>query len=273
MPTPITLSGLYCYPVKSLRGLELEHSRLDRFGLVHDRRWMVVDREGKFLSQRQLPRMALIQVELVSYGLRLSGPDMPILQVGTPTRAAPTIEVEVWQDRLQGAVVGQQADLWLSRSLGVECRLVYMLDDEKRQVDPRYAEAHHLTAFSDGFPLLLASEASLEALNSRLDTPFLTMARFRPNLVVSGSEAYAEDRWARIRVGSMALQLVKPCSRCSITTVDPETAVRGSEPLATLATYRRRGKQVYFGQNVIYDHPGELRLGSAVEILEYHDEQ
>jgi uncharacterized protein YcbX len=198
---------------------------------------------------------------------------MPDLQIGTPNIAAPRIEVEVWQDRLQGAVVGQQADLWLSRFLGVECRLVYMLDDEQRQVDQRFAEAHHLTAFSDGFPLLLASESSFEELNSRLETPFLTMARFRPNLVVSGSEPYAEDHWARIRIGGIELQLVKPCSRCSITTVDPATAERGSEPLATLAAYRRRGKQVYFGQNVIYDHPGELSLGSTVEILEYHDEQ
>ncbi|MCG7981977.1 MAG: MOSC domain-containing protein [Candidatus Thiodiazotropha lotti] len=272
MPTPICLSGLHCYPVKSLRGVAVDRSSVDGFGLVHDRRWMVVDSNGGFLSQRELPRMTLIGVEVESDGLLLTAPDMPSLRVGRPTFAAPRIEVEVWQDRLEGCVVEQQADAWLSRFLGVECRLVYMMDDVKRQVDQHYAEPRHLTAFSDGFPLLLASEASLEELNSRLESP-LSMARFRPNLVVSGAPPYAEDQWARIRIGTMDLKLVKPCSRCSITTVDPATGARGAEPLATLAAYRRRGKQVYFGQNLIYDHPGELSLGMSVEILEYRDEQ
>jgi uncharacterized protein YcbX len=258
--------------VKSLKGLTLEQSSVDRFGLVHDRRWMVVDADGGFLSQRELPRMALITVELESQGLLLSAPEMSPIRVDRPAIAARRIEVEVWQDRLQGCLVAQQADEWLSRFLGVDCRLVFMMDDEKRQVDQRYAEPQHLTAFSDGFPLLLTSEASLEELNSRLESS-LSMARFRPNLVVSGSEPYAEDHWARIRIGSMELQLVKPCSRCSITTVDPATGERGSEPLTTLAGYRRRGKQVYFGQNLIYDRPGELRVGMSVEILERRDEQ
>ncbi|MEW8626700.1 MAG: MOSC N-terminal beta barrel domain-containing protein [Candidatus Thiodiazotropha sp.] len=271
MPAEICLSGLHCYPVKSMKGLALDRSNVDGFGLVHDRRWMVVDADGGFLSQRELPRMALIGVELESDGLLLTAPEMSALRVGRPTIAASRIEVEVWQDRLEGCVVEAQADAWLSRFLGVECRLVYMMDDVKRQVDQRYAEPRHLTAFSDGFPLLLASAASLEELNGRLESP-LSMARFRANLVISGSPPYAEDRWARIRIGSMELRLVKPCSRCSITTVDPTNGTRGSEPLATLAAYRRRGKKVYFGQNLIYDRPGELRVGMPVEILEYRDE-
>ncbi|MBW9260110.1 MAG: MOSC domain-containing protein [Candidatus Thiodiazotropha sp. (ex. Lucinisca nassula)] len=272
MATPICLSALHCYPVKSLRGVTLDRSCLDRFGLVHDRRWMVVDGDGGFLSQRELPRMALVGVEVVSDGLLLNAPDMPDLRINRPTIAAARIEVEVWQDRLEGSVVGQQADAWLSRFLGVECRLVYMMDDVKRQVDQRYAEPRHQTAFSDGFPLLLTSEASLEELNGRLESP-LSMIRFRPNLVVSGSQPYAEDRWARIRIGTMELRLVKPCSRCSITTVDPDSGARGVEPLATLAAYRRRGKKVFFGQNLIYDRAAELRVGMSVEVLEYRDEE
>lgn len=268
----IKLSAIHIYPVKSLSGLDLTQAKLDGFGLVDDRRWMVVDPEGRFLSQRSLPRMALIQVSVDDFGISLSAPEISPLRVSRPNPRDPRVEVEVWRDRCEATPVGQDADAWLSQFLGVECQLVHMADDVRRQVDQRYANPQHHTSFADGFPLLLISEASLDDLNSRLSEP-VTMKRFRPNLVVSGCSPYAEDQWSTIKIGSMVLQLVKPCSRCAITTVDPLTGTKGREPLVTLARYRRRGNQVYFGQNLLHDQPGELRVGMPVEIVESRDEQ
>ena len=262
----IHLTEIHLYPVKSLAGFELQHSRLDGFGLLHDRRWMVVDGEGRFLSQRELPRMTLIHAALEGNGITLTAPDMLPLKVRRPDGESDRIAVQIWRDRCEGTPAGRDADEWLSRFLGVACRLVHMGDDVFRQVDQRYAGPEHRAAFSDGFPLLLISQGSLDDLNSRLDEP-LPMSRFRPNLVVSGCDPYAEDGWSRIRIGALELQVVKPCSRCSITTVDPLTAERGSEPLKTLASYRRRDNQVYFGQNVLHGQPGEISVGMSVEVF------
>jgi uncharacterized protein YcbX len=173
----------------------------------------------------------------------------------------------VWSDRCAAQRGDPSADAWLSDFLGHACRLVFMPDEGVRPVDPRYAQPQDRTAFSDGFPLLLISQPSLDDLNSRLVEP-LPMLRFRPNLVVEGCAPYAEDDWRHIRIGDLPLRVVKPCSRCKITTVDPYTAETGSEPLRTLASYRRQGKQVYFGQNLIHDRPGELALDMPVEVLE-----
>ena len=272
MAAQIKLTAIHLYPVKSLSGLDLTHAKLDSFGLEHDRRWMVVDPEGRFLSQRSLPRMALIQVAVDDQGISLSAPGISPLRVSKPSERDPRVSVEVWRDRCEATPAGEPADAWLSQFLGVDCKLVHMADDVRRQVDQRYAKPEHHTSFADGFPLLLISEASLEELNSRLHEP-VTMKRFRPNLVVTGCSPYEEDQWSSIKIGSMVLQLVKPCSRCAITTVDPLTGIRGREPLVTLARYRQRGNQVYFGQNLLHQHPGELRVGMPVEILESRDEQ
>ena len=263
----IRLSGLYRYPVKSMAGEYLEECRLDGFGLERDRRWMVVDREGRFLSQRELPRMALITPRLGSEGLLLQAPAMPELAVPRPHDEAERVKVSVWNDRCAAQLGDPASHAWLSEFLGRECRLVHMPDDLVRTVDQRFAQPQDRTAFSDGFPLLLISQASLDELNSRLEKA-LPMLRFRPNLVVGGCAPYAEDGWRRIRIGESVLRVVKPCSRCKITTVDPSTAETGSEPLKTLAGYRRRGNQVYFGQNLLHDGPGTLRLGLPVEVIE-----
>lgn len=262
----LRLSGLYCYPVKSCGGLELPASPVDLYGLRHDRRWMVVDGGGRYVTQRDLPRMALISARLGEDGLILEGPGMISLPVPRPDPRAERITAEIWSDHCEAQLCGETARDWLTRFLGRDVRLVYMPDGVLRQVDRRYAATGERTAFSDGFPLLLISQASLDDLNARLRQP-LTMRRFRPNLVVSGCEPYAEDGWSRIRIGDMTLRVVKPCSRCKITTVDPDTAETGSEPLKTLAAYRRNGKQVYFGQNLLHGAPGELAVGMAVEIL------
>jgi hypothetical protein len=162
---------------------------------------------------------------------------------------------------------GDEAAEWLGRFLGTSCRLVCLPDDRVRAVDPEFARPGDQVGFADGFPFLVIARASLDDLNARLPEP-LSMVRFRPNLVIGGATPYAEDGWRRIRVGALELRLVKPCSRCTVPTVDPATGERGPEPLRTLTGYRRRGNKVYFGQNAVHDGIGELAVGDPVEVLE-----
>ncbi len=266
----IFLSGLYCYPVKSLAGIPLQQSALDRFGLIHDRRWMLVDQQGEFLSQRRLPRMALIRQRIVGNELILQATGQRDLFLPLTPSPGEWIEVKIWAESCQVQRCDAAADVWLSEFLEQPCRLVFMPESVTRRVDPNFARAMDQTAFSDGFPLLLLSEASLVDLNGRLDIP-VPMIRFRPNLVVSGCEPFAEDTWSHIRIGGMTLRVVKPCSRCIITTIDPATAARGAEPLQTLSQYRRRGNKVYFGQNLLHDGAGRLAVGMPLEVLESVD--
>ncbi len=270
MPKP-TLQGIYRYPVKSLRGTMLEQTGLDARGVSFDRHWMLVDADGQFLSQRKLPRMTLVQTQMQSGGLSLQAPDMPDLELPSEQAGDEQVKVRVWGDECLARSAGEDADNWLSEFLNTECRLVYMPDDQQRQVDLDYANQGDQTGFSDGFPLLLISEASLQDLNSRMSEA-LPMERFRPNLVVGGCEPYAEDQWKRICIGGIEFRVVKPCSRCAITTVNPETAETGAEPLKTLSGYRRRGKKVYFGQNIIHEGTGQISLGMELEVLELADE-
>lgn len=263
----ITLTGLHTYPVKSLRGLSPSSHPVTRLGLAHDRRWMLVDANGRFLTQREQHGLALVSTRISGDKLIVEAPERLPLEL--PLRGPNGAEtvVKVWSDQVTALDAGDKAADWFSGYLGIAARLVYFPDDGSRQVDMGFARSGDETAFSDGFPFLLISEASLADLNARLTTP-LPMRRFRPNLVVSGCGAFDEDRWRRIRIGEVEFRVVKPCSRCVITTLDPETAERGTEPLKTLATYRRRDKRIYFGQNLIHDGTGELRLGDGVEVLE-----
>lgn len=264
-----SLRAIYRYPVKSLRGESFDSLEVMRRGFACDREWMVVDPDGRFLTQRQQPRMSLVDATVTAAGeLRLRAPGMPALAI--PGGAADYLPVEVWGDRIEALAAGPDADAWLSRFLGIDCRLVRFADDRRRDVDPGYAHAGDEVGFADGFPFLLISQASLDDLNRRLescDEPAVPMTRFRPNLVVDGCEPYAEDAWRRIRIGDLTLRVVKACSRCIIPTIDPATARRGPEPLRTLMTYRRRDSKVYFGQNLVHDGPGELRTGMPVEVL------
>jgi len=212
--------------------------------------------------------MALISCTLEGERLRLSAPGMDELELPAVHSGPDAVEVRIWNDRCLAASSGVEAARWLSRFLDVEVRLVYLPDEHTRRLDPNFARPGDQTGFADGFPFLLISEASLEDLNGRLERP-LPMGRFRPNLVVRGCEPYAEDTWRRVRIGAIEFRLVKPCSRCIITTVDPQTGERdGDEPLRTLRTYRQRDNKVFFGQNLIHDSAGRLRLGDRVEVLE-----
>jgi len=265
MPQP-TLAALYRYPVKSLRGEAFDALEVTPRGLAFDRRWMLVDGDGGFLTQRQHPRMALIQARVgADGGLQLQAPGMPPLEVAPPD-AGRRMTVRVWGDRLPAAPVDPAVGRWLGGILGISCHLVCLADDVRRPVDPDYARPDDQVGFADGFPFLLISQASLDDLNARLEHP-VPMLRFRPNLVVTGCAAFAEDGWRRIRIGGLSFRVAKPCSRCVIPTIDLETAEKGREPMRTLLSYRRRDNKVYFGQNLIHDGLGTLRVGMPVEVL------
>ena len=264
--TDLTLTALYRYPVKSLRGEKFASLEVGPRGLRFDRHWMVVDAQRRFLTQRQQPRMSLISSRVDSAGtLHLQATGMPDIEVRVADGArAP---VRVWNDTLDAVDAGPQVAAWLGEFLGLDCRLVRFAADVVRPVDPDFADSSDQVGFADGFPFLLITQASLDDLNARL-AQSVPMLRFRPNLVVSGTEPFAEDHWHRIRVGDLTFRVAKPCSRCIIPTIDPATARRGSEPLRTLMTYRRRDNKVYFGQNLVHDATGRLAVGMPVEILE-----
>lgn len=264
--TDIIVNGLSVYPVKSCRGIKLNSASVESFGLENDRRWMVVDESGVMLTQRKISRMCLIQAELTETGLVLKTISMDSLSVINPAMKE-KVTVKVWADECQAYDAGDEAAKWLSHVLSVTCRLVYFPDDEIRQVDLFYANKGDKTAFSDGFPLLLISQESLDDLNSRLNTP-VTMDRFRPNIVVSGCQSFTEDKWKKIRIGNIIFRIVKPCSRCVIPSINIDTAQREDEIIKTLVAYRKRDKKIFFGQNVIAESYGEIEIGMPVEILE-----
>lgn len=265
------LSSLHLYPVKSCAGISVPEVELDRFGPVGYRRWMLVDRAGDFLTQRTLPGMALVRVEPgEGGGLRLVHQGAS-LDVDVPGPEAPRAEVRVWSEQVPAADAGDRVAAWLSARLQRPCRLVYMPDDTRRRVDPDYARRQETVGFADGFPLLLISAASLAALNARLTEP-VSMNRFRPNLVVSGCDAFAEDQWRRIRIGDVELDVAKPCGRCVIPAIDQASARRNPIVTRTLASFRRLDGQVLFGQNLLYAQPevgraGRLAVGDELVVL------
>lgn len=260
------LSGITIYPVKSCAGLQLDTVVLDRFGPAGDRRWLVVDHSGRFLSQREQARMALIEVLPLDGGvaLQLGGSR---LQVAVPSVDAGEMRVRIWEDSVRARLADPAAGEWLSQQLGRPCRLVYMPDDCRRLVDGLYAREGETVSFADGFPLLLVSQASLDDLNGRLDRP-VPMNRFRPNLVVQGCTPHAEDGWRRIRIGAVELEVAKPCARCAMPSIDQATGERDPQINRVLASYRRVNGQVLFGQNLLYRQGGQLALGDPVVVLE-----
>ena len=226
---------------------------------------MVVDESGGFLSQRSHPRMALVTPSIRADRMRIEAPGMPALE--TPLHPASVAEtnVTVWEDTVSATWVGERAATWFTAFLGTPCSLVHMAEEVIRPADPAYAPRGARVSFADGFPFLLLSEESLADLNGRM-AQALPMNRFRPNLVVSGGQPFAEDGWDRIQIGEIGLRVVKPCGRCVVTTTDQATGGRGQEPLRTLATYRRRDGQVMFGQNAVHENTGRLKVGDAVQI-------
>lgn len=262
----MNLSAIHVYPIKSCAGIRVPVARVGRRGLESDRRWMLVDPDGRFLTQREHPRMALIEPFLGDEELRVTTPNLEPLVV-EPDAPGPRRPVGVWKSRTAAVDHGDRAAAWFSEALGTHCRLVRQAEDSRRAVrsdDGRGPRAP--ISFADGYPFLLVTEASLEDLNARLPQP-IPMDRFRPNPVVEGAPAFDEDSWGRIRVGDLELTVEKPCVRCAITTVDQASGKTGREPLRTLAIYRRHPEGVRFGQNLIHQGEGTLREGLGVAVL------
>ena len=265
----VELTQINIYPVKSCKGMSLTRAELTPFGLKNDRRWMIVDENHSFLSQRAIPTMALIEPSFSNDGLILKAPGFDSIEVPYQLKTKVTRAVTIWDDTCAAIDCGDEPARWFSKFLGINCRLVTMGDTFERSVSENYSHQRDQVGFADAFPLLLISSASLRDLNKRLDQP-IPMNRFRPNLVVSGCEPYEEDRWKRISVNGITFAVSKPCARCTIPSVDQTNGIRGDEPLATLATYRKgNNNAVFFGQNLINEQKsGELVLGTRVSVLE-----
>lgn len=262
----LTISELWVYPIKSCAGTRVSAAELTATGLANDRLLMIVDARGHFMTQRLLPRMALIRPTLIGDSLTLDAPDQPVLAL-TVQRTGAARPVVVWGDECLAVDQGDAVADWLSAFLGRPLRLVALHAQHRRAVDRGYAlDAADEVGFADGFALLLIGQASLDLLNSKLDAP-IEMRRFRPNIVVSGGAPHAEDAWRLLRVNGIDLNLVKPCARCAIPTVDPASGIKGLEPSRTLATYRARDGKIYFGQNVIHAGRGTLRVGDALTLV------
>lgn len=278
------ISEINIYPIKSLKGISVDSALVEPRGLQHDRRWMLTDIDGKFMTQREFPRMAAMSVWIEEDGSGLGVAAQRFGDVFVPFEpdTVNKPQVTIWQSVCEGEVYGAALNEWFSDVLGTACQLVYMPDDTQRSVNSRFDRGGEIVSFADGYPLMVLGEASLAELNSRLAEP-LPMNRFRPNIVVSGSDAYSEDDWSKISIGDAAFRGTKPCERCVITTVDQSRGeFDGKDPLKTLATYRLAKdvmperleslgvtpNAVLFGQNLIPETPGAtIDVGDEVKIL------
>jgi uncharacterized protein YcbX len=263
----IRVSGLFIHPVKSCGRVIVEEAVVGATGFELDRRWMVVGDDGGLLSQRAHPRLALVRVRLGDDRLIIEAPELPALEVPVRVESKAATRVRVWKDEVSAVNEAADASRWFSRHLGCSARLVRLAGDDARPLGSPSAQPADRVSFADGFPFLLISKASLDGLNRRLPVP-VPMDRFRPNIVVEGCDPHAEDEWHRVRIGEVVFRVAKACARCIVTTVDQSTGDRGREPLRTLSTYRTVDGQVLFGQNLVHDGRGVVRVGDSVTVLE-----
>lgn len=279
----IRVTGLYRYPVKSCRGERLETAAVEPWGLAGDRRWMLVDDDGRVVTARDYPSLVLVtsSADDSNNVLRLQAPDLPGLATPVPGAdgvPAELVPVTVGASSLVAAQAGDEAAEWFTKIIGTPARLVYLDDPTRRAPNPEFSRDTDRVSFADGYPLLLTTEQSLAQLNDWIfEGPHaaegpLPMTRFRPNVIVAGAEAWAEDRWRGIRIGDVRFRVAKASDRCLFTTIDPDTAVKGKEPLVTLARHRRWDGKIWFGVNLIPDIPepggaSTLSVEGAVEVL------
>lgn len=276
MPAKFILTDIYIYPIKSLGGVRVEQAAVEPQGLQYDRRWMLVDESGTFLTQRVLAGMALFQVALQADGLHVTHRQQPTESIFIPFDSSQyngnPVRVNIWDDMVTAVEVNSGANAWFSRLLQQNCRLVFMPPAVHRPVDPDYAHANEPVSFADAYPFLLIGQESLNELNTRLPAA-VPMNRFRPNFVFAGGEPFIEDTWREFSIGTQHFAAVKPCARCVLTTVDQQTAEKGPEPLRTLATYRLRNNKVMFGQNILPRAvTGPVRVGDFIRVASYQSE-
>jgi uncharacterized protein YcbX len=267
---PFIVSEITIYPIKSLGGISLQEALVEERGLQYDRRWVLADESNFFITQRQNEQMALIDVSMAENGLRVNHrlkTKAPLMIPFVP-QTIEEQEITIWDDVVLGIRVSDEADSWFSAVLSKKCSLFYQPDDSIRLTDPKYSitkEEH--TSFSDGYPILVIGQASLDELNAKLEEP-VSMKRFRPNLVFTGGEAHIEDSWKYFTVGKAKMVGVKPCARCVLTTINPETAEKGKEPLRTLTQYRNMNNKILFGQNLLVVETGKISVGDEILMLD-----
>ncbi len=267
------VTGLFIYPIKGLAGVSLSEANLEQRGLAYDRRWMLVDEEGVFISQREVNKMALLKPEMTGKELIIHASHLSIGPLRVPLKPATVsqqIQVQVWENSCEAQFVSPAADRWLSRVLGANCRLVYMPDSSIRPLKATYGLPGEMVGFADSCPLLVLGEASLADLNNRLEHP-VPIDRFRPNIVFSGGQPYEEESWRNFHIGAVSLRGIRTCARCQVITIDQQSAKIGQEPLRTLSTYRRQGNKVLFGLYASLAKAGEngsalLRVGDRISI-------
>jgi hypothetical protein len=262
------LASISVFPVKSCAGIDLATASVGARGLVDDRCWMLIDADGRFMTGRQLPALVRVKALPDANGLHLSAPGMAAVWFARPDGSQRRAS-SVWGTAVDAADCGDAAAAWFSDYLGRPVRLLYADPHMQRPLDPRYAQMGDQTAFADGFPLLLLSQAAVDELTARAGRP-LSARHFRPNLLVDQVPAHAEDRWRRIRIGTLEFDVVKPCTRCVFTTIDPDSGVadRDGEPLRTLKQYRRGADGITFGQNLIARGEGTISVGDAITAIE-----
>jgi uncharacterized protein YcbX len=262
----IIITEINIYPIKSLGGISLKSAQVEDRGLQYDRRWVLADSENRFMTQRENEQMALIDVAVENDGLKVSHRHNTIAPLKVPfePQTDDNRMITIWDDVVRAIRVSEEADAWFTGVLGKETHLYYQPDDSIRLTDPKYSITHQEhTSFSDAYPILILGQASLDFLNDKLDEK-MEMKRFRPNLVFSGGEAHDEDRFRYFRVGEARLAGVKPCARCVLTTINPETGEKGKEPLKTLTQYRKDGNKILFGQNLLVVEKGEIKIGDEI---------
>lgn len=261
----LKLTQIWIYPIKSLGGIGLSSAKVWGKGLMYDRRWMLVDQDGKFLTQRVHPSMALFGLSLGDNCLHIRYRQETLTISLTPSAQSDPVSVQIWDDTVDAVEVNPAYSQWFSRHLGIQCRLVYFPEDNRRPIDPAYRPGDENVSLADAYPFLIIGQRSLDDLNNRLSRT-LSIRRFRPNFVFDGGEPYEEDTWTNFSIGATRFMGVKPCARCVLITVDPDTGEKGDEPLRTLATYRKQGNKIYFGQNVVALDLTEVRVGDTIHV-------
>lgn len=261
------VTSLHIYPIKSLGGISLSSARISDRGFEHDRRWMLVDEKGEFITQRSFPQMALVDVQVMQDHLLLTHRQdgFTPLQVPMKPEGTETLRVKVWSSSVKALESSPAVSAAFSAWLGQPVRLVYMPDDSVRISNPRVVNGIEKVSLADGYPYLIIGEGTLADLNSRLADP-VPMNRFRPNIVFSDGAPFAEDTWDTFHIGEAVFRAVKPCGRCMITTIDQSTALAGKEPLRTLAGYRTVNSNVMFGQNLICEAGEMVQVGDSITL-------
>lgn len=267
----LKVSELYIYPIKSLGGIKLGTAAVTDRGFQYDRRWMLIDKNNRFISQREHAAMALLIPTIADQYINVSAPDNTSIKIPLNIGKQDLIEVGVWDDMCLAALVGRAFDDWFSKQLGMDVRLVFMPDETERFTDPEYTKAGHITSFSDAYPFMMIGQASLDDLNKRLDEQ-LPINRFRPNIVFTGGQPYQEDTMDGFTINDIGFNGVKLCARCNIITINQETAAPAKEPTKTLASYRAKNKKIYFGQNLVHHGTGIVSVGDEISLLTEHFE-